>query len=60
MNVDEAPTFRFTGIEDGTVDNPIMRSIVEGMGVRAVGLPVVATDPDGTSVTYTVTTDARW
>ena len=30
----------------------IMRSIVEGMGVRAVGLPVVATDPDGTSVTY--------
>ena len=44
MNVDEAPTFN-----EGT---DIARSIVEGTDARPVGLPVVATDPDGTSVTY--------
>ena len=57
LDVDEAPTFRFTGNEDGTTTNPIMRSIVEGTDVPPVGLPVVAPDPDGTSVTYMVTTD---
>ena len=44
MNVDEAPAFNEAA--------PIARSIVEETGARLVGLPVVATDPDGTSVTY--------
>ena len=47
-NVDEPPVFANT---------TITRHIVEGTGVRAVGLPVVATDPEGQAVTYKVTTD---
>ncbi|RKU22986.1 hypothetical protein C6499_19315 [Candidatus Poribacteria bacterium] len=56
-DVNEPPTFLFTGTEEGTAANPIARSIAEGTGVRPIFPAVLATDPEGDTVTYTFKTD---